>query len=350
MDAREAITIDGSMGEGGGQILRTALALAIITGTPVRFERVRAGRAKPGLMRQHLTAVLAAKDISNAEVEGARIGSLSLSFRPGALKPGLHRWSVGTAGSATLVLQTVLPALITAGTASKLQLEGGTHNPTAPPFDFISKTFLPLLAEMGAKVGIRLFRPGFYPAGGGRFEVDVEPVAKLGTLELNDRGPIQERRAIAVVSDLPESIAERELQVVQAELGIPRSACRREVLEGFGPGNLITIELESRRLVEVVTAFGRKGVRAEAVAAEAVEEARRYLDAEAPVGPHLADQLLLPLSLAGSGSFTTQPLSEHTRTQIALIPRFLPVSIRTEEVDSGSTAGPAQVRVVVSRP
>jgi RNA 3'-terminal phosphate cyclase (ATP) len=325
------LTIDGSMGEGGGQVVRTSLALSIITRTPIHITRLRAGRARPGVMRQHLTAVLAAADISGAEVVGAEIGSKELSFTPSDLRPGDHTFSVGTAGSATLVLQTVLPPLILADRPSRITLEGGTHNPTAPPFDFLSKTYLPILSLMGPRLTARLVRPGFYPTGGGIFEVTIEPTEKLERIHLRDRGQIKMTRAVAILSDLPESIADREIATAVKELGIDAASSRREILSsGYGPGNVFSIEIESDRLIEIFTAFGRRGVRAERVARQAIAEARRYLDSDATVGPHLADQLLLPFALAGGGSFGTVPLSPHAATQIDVLQKFLKVKVKVE--------------------
>src|SRR5688572_17114432 len=173
------LIIDGSFGEGGGQILRTSLALSLITGRPFRIEKIRANREKPGLMRQHLTAVKAAGKIGQAEVEGAFIGAKELTFAPGEVVPGDYSFAVGTAGSATLVLQTVLPALITASKPSTLRLEGGTHNPYAPPFDFLARVFLPIVNRMGPNIEATLLRPGFYPAGGGKVNFTIEPAEKL---------------------------------------------------------------------------------------------------------------------------------------------------------------------------
>src|SRR5262245_2007058 len=163
---RDWITIDGSAGEGGGQILRTALALSLVTARPFRIERIRAGRPKPGLLRQHLTAVQAAAKVGAARISGAEVGSLELTFEPTGLRGGAYDFAVGTAGSATLVLQTLLPALLRAREPSQLTIEGGTHNPYAPPFDFLARTFLPVLRRMGAAIEARLEAPGFYPAGG----------------------------------------------------------------------------------------------------------------------------------------------------------------------------------------
>jgi len=174
------ITIDGSEGEGGGQILRTSLALSLVTGQPFRMDRIRAKRQKPGILRQHLTAVEAAKAVGCAEVMGAAMNSQTLAFRPAVVIPGNYRFAVGTAGSATLVLQTVLPSLLTASSTSTLTLEGGTHNPLAPPFDFLARSFMPLIQRMGPSVELELKRrPGFFPAGGGRFHARIEPVKKI---------------------------------------------------------------------------------------------------------------------------------------------------------------------------
>ena len=206
----DMVSIDGSFGEGGGQILRTSLALSMITGKPFEIDRIRAGRNKPGLMRQHLLAVKAAAQISCAEVTGAAIGSGSLCFRPQILIPGKYRFAVGTAGSATLVMQTLLPALAMADGPSELTLEGGTHNPFAPPFDFIAQTYIPIFNRMGGRAEVSLDRPGFYPAGGGRFTVRIQPSGKLLPLRLIERGALVSRRARALVSRLPGSIAARK--------------------------------------------------------------------------------------------------------------------------------------------
>src|SRR5262245_55571056 len=189
------ITIDGSFGEGGGQILRTSLALSLVTGKPFRIENIRAGRKNPGLLRQHLTAVNAAASIGQAEITGASIGSTLLTIAPSKITHGNYHFAVGTAGSSTLVLQTVLPALLIADGPTRLTIEGGTHNPFAPPFDFLARAFLPLLTRMGVNVNANLDRYGFYPAGGGRIEITISPTGKLLPLVLESRGEIRSRQA-----------------------------------------------------------------------------------------------------------------------------------------------------------
>jgi RNA 3'-terminal phosphate cyclase (ATP) len=326
------IRIDGSFGEGGGQILRTSLALSLVTGKPFRIDNIRAGRKNPGLLRQHLTAVNAATEISRAEVTGAGIGSKELTFAPNSVEPGEYAFAVGTAGSTTLVLQTMLPALLRANGRSGVTLEGGTHNPFAPPFDFVAKSFLPLVNRMGPSVSAKLERPGFYPAGGGKFSVAIEPSSGLQRLDLSERGEIIGRRATAVVANLPRVVAEREVSVIARMMSWPKEWLRAESVENSrGPGNVVMIEIESRNVTEVFTGFGERGLRAEAVAERAVKEARRYLAVDAAAGEYLADQLLIPMAMAGGGSFTTLPLSRHSTTNNEVIGKFLEVGIEIEQ-------------------
>lgn len=330
------IIIDGSQGEGGGHILRSSLALSLVTGKPFRIVNIRANRSKPGLMRQHLTAVEAAVTVGKAEAAGASIGSKELTFTPTGLVAGQHHFSVGTAGSATLVLQTVLPALLLAREPSTLTLEGGTHNSWAPPFDFLKKAFMPLINRMGPKVSVTLERHGFYPAGGGRFQVQIEPVARLLPIEIIDRGAIHNWSARALLSALPRHIAERELNIIRQKLKWDDAVFLIEDIPNQrGPGNVVLIEIESEQITEVFTGFGAVNVRAEAVAERAADEALRYIRSDVPVGEYLADQLLLPLALAGGGSFRTFPLTPHSLTNINVIRQFLDVEVNIREM-SGS--------------
>lgn len=328
---KDTLLIDGSHGEGGGQILRSSLALSLVTGIPFKLTNIRAGRAKPGLMRQHLTAVQAAAAVGNATVEGAAVGAREIAFYPGALQGGAYNFAIGTAGSATLVLQTILPALLTAKERSTVVLEGGTHNPFAPPFDYLQRVFLPLLGRMGARVDASLQMYGFYPAGGGKFTVEIEPVQKLQPLHIPERGATTKRTVKAIVAHLTDGIGRRELAIVKKKFSWPEeSFVVEEVSNSRGPGNILFIEMEHEHITEMVTAFGEHGVPAEAVAGEAVKLAQQYLAAQAPVGLCLADQLLLPLAMAGEGSFRSLPLSRHALTNIDIIRQFLPVQIEVE--------------------
>jgi RNA 3'-terminal phosphate cyclase (ATP) len=266
-----------------------------------------------------------------------------LVFQPQAITPGDYSFAVGTAGSTTLVLQTVLPALVTAHGPSALILEGGTHNPMAPPFEFLVKTFLPLLQRMGPHVRVKLDRHGFYPAGGGKLRVTVEPVVKLTRLDLLERGSVLRTRATAVVANLPRHIAEREAKVLKRELHLDGGDVHVEEVKSHGPGNVAFVEVECANVTEVLTGFGEFREKAEVVAGRLAKEVRRYLEGNAPVGEHLADQLLLPLALAGGGSFVTLPLSPHALTNIEALRQFLGVEARTEP------AGERAVRVEVGR-
>jgi RNA 3'-terminal phosphate cyclase (ATP) len=335
------IVVDGSQGEGGGQMLRSCLSLSMISGRPLRIEKIRAKRSKPGLMRQHLTAVQAAQQVSNAKVKGAEIGSTSLVFEPGEVRPGDYRLAIGTAGSTTLVLQTLLPALLGAASASRVTLEGGTHNPLAPPWDFLDRTFLPLLRRMGAGIAAGLEKHGFYPAGGGRVVAEIEPCAKLSRLELLRLGETRPASARILVSHLPEHVARREAKTIVEMTGWRPEAVTIDQVESPGPGNVVLIHLDEGELVETFVAFGEKGVTAENVAAEAVHIYRRHYARQVPVGEHLADQLLLPMALGEGGAFLTGPLSRHATTQIELMERFLPVRIET----SGDEPGRVLVKV-----
>jgi RNA 3'-terminal phosphate cyclase (ATP) len=328
------LNIDASLGEGGGQILRTALACALCQGRPFHMFNIRAARKKPGMRPQHLAAVTAARALADAKVEGAEIDSRELTFCPGGkVKGGSFRLDIGTAGSTTLVAQTILPALLTAPGPSELILEGGTHNPQAPSFDFLSEAFLPLLNCMGPTVNAKLKRPGFYPAGGGLVRITIQPVTKLHSLDLERRGAILDIQAVAMLSRLPEHIGKRELKVIRNELDLDSDRLHlRRITTARGPGNVVSVLIRTEQVTEVFTGFGRRGVPAETVAAEVVKQVKRYLDARVPVGKHLADQLLLPLALVGKGCFVSLRPSRHSLTNMEILRQFLAVNFATQEL------------------
>lgn len=342
------IEIDGSAGEGGGQILRTSLALSMCTGQPFSLTKVRAGRAKPGLMRQHLTCVNAAKEVSGAEVLGAELNSPALTFTPGQVRAGDHHFNVGTAGSCTLVLQTLWPALLMADAPSRLKLGGGTHNPMAPPFHFLERSYAPLLKKLGANAEMKLRRLGFYPAGGGEIEVTIWPAeAALQPFDLTDRGGKVEGYAECLSPALPRSVARRELEQLGAALGWSGDQLREvPTRQNEGPGNALLATLVYENITEVFTGFGEKGVSSEKVARDLVREVRAYQVAGAALGPHLADQWALPLALAvwkrqKEASFTCTELTAHARTNFDVIARFLPLRFSSSTCNGGC-------RVVVS--
>lgn len=332
------IAIDGAEGEGGGQVLRTSLALSLLTRTPFRIVNIRAKRNKPGLLRQHLTAVQAAARIGDAAVDGASIGASALTFVPQTLRGGAYSFAVGTAGSTMLVLQTILVPLMLAAEPSTIELEGGTHNRSAPPFDFIEQSYLPLLRRMGADASIELLRPGFDPAGGGRIRVSITPAPRLGRLDLDQRGAIVARRARAVVANLPYSIAQREASTVADVLEWSEDLVEAHTLTAsLGPGNAVSVFVSAEQVTNVFTTFGVRGVSAEKVAHDVALQAKRYINSGAAVDEHLADQLVLPLAAGEGGSFTTTPLSPHALTNIDVIRRFVKVAIEVEVISKGVT-------------
>ncbi len=332
------IDIDGSQGEGGGQVLRTALTLSMITGQPFRISNIRANRPKPGLMRQHLASVKAAVAVCGARAEGDALGSTSLEFVPGQVKPGTYEFSIGTAGSATLVLQTVVPALLYAAGPSVVHVSGGTHNPKAPPAEFLQRAYGRAMADMGAQLEFHLGRAGFYPAGGGAVRATVQPLQGWRKLDLVQRGERREAYAESLVAAVPAGVASRELDCVAKAMGWSDEQLHFKPLPNdWGPGNALLLTLDNEHVTEVFAAFGEKARRAEEVARDAVAQARRYLASGAAVSEHLADQLLLPMALAGGGSFTMDVVSQHTLTNAEVIARFLPVNIAFERGERFST-------------
>jgi RNA 3'-terminal phosphate cyclase (ATP) len=333
------VEIDGSSGEGGGQILRSSLALSMITGRPLRMCRIRAGRAKPGLRRQHLAAVEAAARVCHGRVEGATLGSQDLELIPGAITGGALELDIGSAGSTTLVVQTILVPVLAARTGLRAVIRGGTHNPLAPPFEFLDRVYVPHLRAMGADVALTLDRHGFAsggPGGGpdraahGQLTVTIGHGEALRPIEVVAAGPVTARRATAILARLPTHVADREHAVVRQQLGFRPDECEiREVPTG-GPANVLLLEVERTEGRELVSVLGEKGLRAELVAQRACDELAAFLAAGVPVGEHLADQLLLPLAVAGGGRFRSTPLSRHATTNIDTIRQFLDVAIRVE--------------------
>jgi RNA 3'-terminal phosphate cyclase (ATP) len=316
------IIVDGSEGEGGGQIVRNACALSLVTGEPFRITNIRGRRAKPGLMRQHVTAIEAACIIGNAECQGLSVGSTELTFRPGRVMPGDYRFAVGTAGSTGLVLQTIIMPLILADAPSRLVLEGGTHNMMAPPFEFIERCFLPVVNRMGPTVSVRLVRHGFYPRGGGRIEVDIVP-APMQPIDCIDRGALLSVSATALFAGLPFDIADREIQMARKLLDWPEEAFAvRQLPDSAGPGNVLLLQASYEHVTEIVTGFGQLGVPAQALAKTAANRMAGYQASVAFAGPYLQDQLLLPFALAGGGTFTTVKPSPHFLSACAIVEQF----------------------------
>lgn len=327
------ISIDGSEGEGGGQVLRTAISLSAITGTPVRIENIRAGRRKPGLMRQHFTAISAAAEICGASTEGLALKSDTVSFTPSEIKGGNYEFAIGSAGGTCLVAQTVLPILSFAKTKSMISVKGGTHNQWAPTYDYLDQAFLPLFRKMGGRADLALDGYGFYPAGGGKITLSVEPHATPVALMLKERGEKISKRVVAIVSNLKREIAQREVNKIAHRMNFDPELAEIIHAESPGPGNIVSLFIAYANVSEVFVGIGQNGVRAEAVANGVVDEAREFFTSGAAVGPHLADQLLLPMALLGGGVFTTSEVTEHTSTNIDIIKRFLAVRIEVRQIE-----------------
>ncbi|TNC84007.1 MAG: RNA 3'-phosphate cyclase [Thalassolituus sp.] len=326
------IVIDGSQGEGGGQIFRTALTLAMCNGETVRIENIRAGRAKPGLLRQHLTCLRAAQAICNAQVSGDKLGSQKVTFTPGSVQPGEYRFAVGSAGSTTLVFQTVFLPLALSRGESELYLEGGTHNDMAPSVDFINHSFLPVLAELGWATELELERYGFYPSGGGAWRVRIHPAGTIRALALAQRGEISEQRAVAVSANIPAHVTARELEQVHKRCYWPKADLQQKLVRSIGPGNIVSLRLKMPELTAVFEASGAKAITAERVAGKAIKAMRNYLSSDAVVCEHLADQLILPLVLGQGGHFTTLELSQHLRTNIDVVKQLTGANIGLKQL------------------
>jgi RNA 3'-terminal phosphate cyclase (ATP) len=324
------IEIDGSLGEGGGQILRTSLGLSALTGKSFHMTNIRAGREKPGLRKQHLACVRAARKITDARCSGDFVGSREIVFQPGRAIPGEYGFDIGSAGSGTLVLQTIIPPLLATNAVSTVTVTGGTHNTFAPPYHFLAKSFSPLLARIGLCLECDIERYGFYPRGGGIIRASVSRPGAPMRLHLTERGKLLTASVHAVVSNLSEEIARSEADTVARGLGLPGVRTSFESVESDGPGNAVMIELSYENVTEVFTGFGEMRKHRDRVAGEALAEALEYAATGAPVGKHLADQLLVPLAAERGGSFLTCEPTLHTRTNAIVVRMFMRAEIRIE--------------------
>jgi len=329
----ETIYVDGGMGEGGGQILRTSLALSCITGKALHIENIRAARRNPGLARQHLVCVEAACQVCDAKCQGATLASKVLDFQPGRVRGGDFYFDIGSAGSVSLVIQTVLPALFLAGQVSTVAVTGGTYNPMAPPFDFLCETFLPAIAAAGFQANCRLIKPGFFPAGGGKIATNIQPWQKNASQKIDFWGLAEQAKVYARIytAKLPAHIAQRQKRLL-SESGLDLHDIEHvEITDSAGAGNCVMIRLCGSSRTTVFTAFGMKGKPSEQVVGEVVAQAKDFLASGAAIDRFLADQLLIYMALAKSGCYTTNELSSHLRTNIEVIQKFLPVSFNVEQ-------------------
>jgi RNA 3'-terminal phosphate cyclase (ATP) len=330
----DPIEIDGSMGEGGGQVLRSSLALSMITGNPVHITNIRAGREKPGIRAQHLAAVDAAAAVSKAVVEGAQMGASRILFQPAGIRTGRYKFKIQTAGAATLVLQTIFIPLSIADSSSTTIITGGTHVSWSPCFHYLALQWLPFLQKVGYDANLIMDQAGFYPRGGGRLSATVRPAKKINPLNLTNRGKLLRITGISAVANLPQSIAERQkrqallrLQKLPWEGLRPEIRIKLERVKSPGKGTFLILlaEFEGGRCC--FTGLGKLGKPAERVADEAVDELFEFLATDGVIDQYLADQLLLPLSIAGGPStFRTSQVTQHLLTNAAVIQEFLSVS------------------------
>jgi RNA 3'-terminal phosphate cyclase (ATP) len=325
------IEVDGAQGEGGGQILRTTLSLSVCMGLAMRINNIRAARARPGLLRQHLTCLKAMRKISQAEVSGDVLGSSEVVFSPGDITPGEYHFAIGSAGSTTLVFQTILMPLLLANGVSEVVFEGGTHNGMAPSFDFIDHCFLPAIASIGCRVETKFEKYGFYPSGGGCWRARIYPMKEVTALKLCERGQIVSQYATAISANIPSYVNERELAHVKKRCQWPDTSLHREHVKSVGAGNILSLRITSEASTEMFESVGEKGVSSERVAARAVRNMNRYVKANVPVGEYLADQLILPTMLGGGVFRTLQP-SQHLLTNREVVQQLTDINIDLTEV------------------
>ncbi|TMP38820.1 RNA 3'-terminal phosphate cyclase [Pseudoalteromonas citrea] len=322
------LIIDGAQGEGGGQVLRTALTLSILTQRKIEFINIRAGRKKPGLLRQHLTSVLAAQAVCKAEVDGVELGSSRIRFSPGEIKAGNFEFAIGTAGSTALVCQTILPVLALAAERSTVLFEGGTHNGMSPSLSFLQQSFFPILALMGVRCKVDVYSLGFYPAGGGKWQITIEPTAAFNPIQIVDSGShfankIESCAIHALLSALPKRIGDTEVATAKKLLDWQQVSSSVQQVSSQGPGNSFQLSIASSTHRSVFEVIGERGLAAKEVARRAAARVSTFIEAHAAIEEQLADQLLLPIALAGSGSFTTTKPSLHTITNIDVIKQVL---------------------------
>ncbi len=323
----ETVYIDGSLGEGGGQVLRTSISLSAITGKRLHIENIRASRPRPGLARQHLACVEAACKICNARCSSAELRSKALDFSPGEVQAGDYHFDISSAGSALLVIQTVLPILFCAEGSSSVTVTGGTHNPWAPPFDFVKESFLPAIGVAGFEARCELSRYGFYPAGGGKVIFEIQPWHANDDRYIDLCEPTARPRISATIytAKLPGHIAQKQRRLLLSSGLSIEDIEHIDVTDSDSAGNCVMIRLRGAKRTSVFTGFGSKGKPSEKVIEEVVCDTRDFLAGGACIDHYLADQLLIYMAMHKGGRFTTNQLTKHLTTNIEVIKKFLSV-------------------------
>jgi RNA 3'-terminal phosphate cyclase (ATP) len=330
---QKPVEIDGSYGEGGGQILRTALALSAILRKPFTIHHIRSKRKNPGLQAQHLEAVEALSRITEAQTEGVRFGSQKITFIPQKILPGDYQFEVRTAGSVTLLLQAIFLPLCLSGEISRVILVGGTHVPWSPSFHYLSEVLLPTLQWMGVSAKAAIEKWGFYPKGGGKIQLKIDPVHELRPISLVDRGSLKKIHGISAISNLPKHVAERQkeqaLKKIQRELKIDAEITTSYDIPSNGPGSFLFLLAEYEKTLAAFSSLGERGKPAEKVADEAVDSLKDFIESDSCIDPYLADQLVHFMALAkGNSSFTTTQMTEHLLTNLWVVGHFLEVKVR----------------------
>jgi len=323
------LEVDGSHGEGGGQLLRMAIALSVLTEQPIRVARIRAGRKNPGLAAQHATAVGALAKMCDAEVDGLQIGSSTITVQPGKIRPGAYSFDVGTAGSVTLVLQALIPVAAAAPGPVRLRVVGGTDVPWSPPADFFARVFLPLLRRVGGRVEVEVMRRGYYPRGGGIVETVVQPTREWSPLEFTELGKVERVRGIAHVANLPEEIPKRMKHAATRRLhGLADVKIEERIYRGedaVGQGGALVLWAETDATVLGSDSLARRGASSEQVGEEAAVSLLAEIESGSTFGVHLTDQLLVYLARAtGPSTFCARQISGHLDAMMWLLPQFLP--------------------------
>ncbi len=334
------VEIDGAHGEGGGQLVRTAVAIAAVTGVPVRIVDIRAKRRRPGLAAQHAAAVRAVAALCDARCEGAQTRSTMLSFWPRRLRGGVFQVDVGTAGSIALVLQAMLPAAAATGQRVDVTMRGGTDVPMAPPMDYLRLVLLPLLGTLGVGAELSIARRGYYPAGGGEVRLALQPVTRLMPFVVQECGPVERIDVRAHVAHLPVSIAQR--MATAARNALPSGLEVQEQVEvcapelALGPGGAIVLRALSAHTTLGAARVAERGVPAERLGQAAAQSLRRDLDAAATLDIHAVDQMLVFLALAdGPSAFRAAEPSSHARTVMWLLEKLTPARFSVSPAGSG---------------